>query len=139
MTLGGCPFHFVSKLQKDISLSILEDEYIYLYQDMCNILYLRRLIQEVSTQLNMGLLYPAIMHSTLFEDNNGALSFSKSPSKTQMTRHIDVKYHLSREHVGEGKGVMIQRLESKDERANIFTKELPEETFQYIRNLLAGW
>ena len=41
MNIGGCPLHCISKLQTDIYLSTLEDEYIALYQAMHNLLPLR--------------------------------------------------------------------------------------------------
>ena len=50
---------------------------------------------------------PYIMHSTVFEDNYGDLGLTTSPRITPRTRHIAMKYHLFREHVGEGKGIMI--------------------------------
>ena len=33
---------------------------------------------------------------------------------------------------------MIQSVESKDEKGDVFAKGLPSETFQYIRKLLVG-
>ena len=48
-----------------------------------------------------------------------------------------MRYHFSRKHVGEIKEIMIHRVESKEHKVDVFTKVLPEETFQYIRKLLA--
>ena len=66
------------------------------------------------------------MHSTVFEENNGALGLSKPPRTSLRTRHISVKYHFFREKFGENKGIMIHRVESKDQKADIFTKGLPK-------------
>ena len=106
---------------------------------MHNLLPLSQMLQEVGTQLKIYFAYPTIMYSTLFEYNNGALSLAISPRKNPRTYHIAVKYHFFREHVGEGKWIMVQRVEYKEQNAGAFTKGLPAETFQYIRNLLAGW
>ena len=100
MTLGGCPFHWVSKLQTEISLSTLESEYIDLSQDMRYLPTLRQFLQKVGTQLNMGFLSPTIIHSTLFEDNNCDLRLAVSPLKNSRTRHVAVKYHFFREKFG---------------------------------------
>ena len=62
------------------------------------------------------------MQSTVFEDNNGSLGLATSPRKTLRTFQIDVKYHFFREHVGEVEGVMIQRVESKEQKSDVFTK-----------------
>ena len=79
------------------------------------------------------------MHSTVFEDNNGALGLAKSPRTTPRMHHIAMKYYFFVENSGEGKGIMTHRAESKDHKAYVFTKVLPAETFQYTRKLLAGW
>ena len=53
---------------------------------------------------------PTIIQSMVIEENSGALRLAASPKTTQRTRQISVKYHFLREHSGEVKGVMIQRL-----------------------------
>ena len=56
---------------------------------------------------------PAIMVSAVFEDNNGALGLTTSPRTDPRTRYIAVEYNFFREYVGEGKEIMIQRVEYK--------------------------
>ena len=80
---------------------------------MRNILPLRQLVQEVGAQLKMDFAFPAIMHSTVFEDNNGALGLATSPRTTIRTLHIATKYNFFRKNVGEGKCIMIHRVDSK--------------------------
>ena len=94
-------------------MSTLEDEYIALSQFIRDVITLRWLLQEIENELNMDFSSPAIIHSTLFEDNNIALVWDKSRMETPSTRHIVLKYHFFRLHVGEGKGIIIQRVESK--------------------------
>ena len=113
ITLQGCLFNWVSKLQRDIALPTLESEYIAISQAMHYLVHLWIFIQEVGTELNMEFSSPVIMNSAVFEDSNGALGLATSTRKTTRTRHIAVKYHFFREHVNEGKGIMIQRVESK--------------------------
>jgi GAG-pre-integrase domain len=55
------------------------------------------------------------------------------------TEHITVKYHHFRESVGEDKGVMIIKIDTKEQKADIFMKGFPRETHEYIRKLLMGW
>ena len=115
MTLGVCPLHWVSKIQTEMSLSTLESEYTALSQAMRDLLPLRliRLIQDIGTQFKMDFASPAIMYSTAFEDNNGALGLATPTRTNPRTRHISTKYHFFREHVGKGKGIMLHRVESK--------------------------
>ena len=73
----------------------------------------------------MDFSYPAIMHSTIFEENNGALGLYASPSTTPRTRHIVLKYHFYREHVGEEKVIIFQHVISKYNKSDLFTIGLP--------------
>ena len=80
-------------------------------------------------QLKMDFSSPTIMNSIVFDDKSGVLGLDTSHRITPSTCHVSVKYHFSREHFVEGKGVIIQRLESKDHKANFFTNGLTVETF----------
>ena len=84
-----------------------------------------------------------LMQSTVFEDNNGALGLATSPKLTPCTKHIAVKYHFFRSYIsdkeGDNKGVKIQRIDTKEQIADIFTKGLSVESFAYLRRLLLGW
>jgi len=139
MTLGGCPLHFVSKLQTEIALSTLEAEYIALSQSMRDLLPMRDLLQEIGTKLNLDFANPAIMHSTVFEDNNGALGLATSPRITPRTKHIAVKYHFFRNKIGKEKGIIIEKIDTAEQKADIFTKGMPSEGYRRIRKLMAGW
>ena len=105
VTVVLCLFYWVPKLQTEISLSTLEAEYIDLSQSMCDLLPLRRLLQEVGTQLNIDFSSPSIMHSTVFEDNNVSLGLAESPKTIPGKRYIAINYHFFGEHVGEGNGL----------------------------------
>ena len=80
---------------------------------MCDLLPLIRFLQEVGTQLKMDFVLHAIINYTVFEDNNGALGLTTSPRTDPRTRYIAVEYNFFREYVGEGKEIMIQRVEYK--------------------------
>ena len=89
----------------------------------------------------MGLKYtqPTIMHSTVFEDNNGALQLAQSPKISPRTKHIAVKYHFFRDKIGEDKGILLKKVESENQIANLFTKGLTIQVFAPLRRLLMGW
>jgi hypothetical protein len=139
LTLGGCPLIWVSKLQTEIALSTTEAEYIALSQSMRDLIPMRRLLSEAGKALSLDLDKPARLHSTVFEDNNGALSLALSPKMSPRTKHIAVKYHHFRESVGEDKGILIQKIDTTLQKADILTKGLPADTHVTIRKLLMGW
>ena len=60
----------------------------------------------------------------MFEDNNGALQLAQSPKISPRTKHIAVKYHFFRSHIGEDKGILLTRIESNNQIADMFTKGL---------------
>ena len=51
------------------------------------------------------------------------------------TKHIAIKYHYVRELV-EDKQVKMEYVSSKEQIANIFTKALPKDAFEYLRSKL---
>jgi len=138
-TLGGCPLTWSSKLQGLVACSTLEAEYIALSQAMRELLPMQELLQEIGDKLGLDFASPAIMHSTVFEDNNGALGLATSPQLTPRTKHISVKYHFFKSKIGLDKGICIQKVESSEQKADCFTKGLPGETFKHIRKILQGW
>ena len=51
------------------------------------------------------------------------------------TKHIPIKFHFLREHVTE-KNIRLEYVDTKEQIADIFTKTLPRETFEYLRQKL---
>jgi len=137
LMLGKCPLIWVSKLQSLIALSTVEAEYIALSQAMREVLPMRELLSEIGEKQGLNFVKPCLTHSTIFEDNNGALSLAVSPSTTPRTKHIAVKYHFFRDQVG--KGVELKKVDSREQVADIFTKGLVEELFVHLRKKLCGW
>ena len=129
---------YVSKLQTEIALSTLEREYIALSQGMRYLLPMRRFLQEIGTEMNLDFAKPAMIHSTIFEDNNGALGLATAPKLTPRTKHIGVKYHWFKSHIGEDKGILITKVNTKLQKADIFTKGLPFDALNNIRKLVMG-
>jgi hypothetical protein len=138
-TIAGCPVTWASKLQTEIALSTLEAEYIALSSAMREFLPMRRLFKEIGEKMNLQLEEKGLLHSTIFEDNNGALGLATSPKMTPRTKHIAVKYHFFKDHIGEEKGIRIVKVDTEFQKADIFTKGLPLDDFERIRGLLMGW
>lgn len=132
MTLGGCPLVWSSKLQVEIALSTLEAEYVAISMAMRELLPLRRMLKEVGNYIGKDWGDKAMLHSTVYEDNNGALILAQSPKMTPMTKHIAVKYHWFRDQIGEEKGIVLEKIDSEYQKADIFTKGLTAVVFKRI-------
>jgi hypothetical protein len=57
---------------------------------------------------------------------------------TRTTKHIAIKYHGFRSHIKEGE-IEIERIDTKVQKADIFTKGLSKTEFASNRQLLVGW
>ena len=134
---GGCPVFWCSKLQTEIALSTAEAEYIALSQAMRDVIPLMQLTTELSTIINIHDPDP-IVKCKVFEDNESCISIANSGKFSPRTRHIAIKYHHFRQYVKKGI-IKIFPIDTKEQTADIFTKPLPAELFQYLRQKLCGW
>ena len=82
---------------------------------------------------------PHSMKSTVFEDNNGALSIATAKHVNLRTKHIATVYHWFWDQTGPGTGIELQKIDTKVQWADIFTKPLGKDTFPVIRKLVMGW
>ena len=122
--LGGCPISWTSKLQTEIALFTLEADYITLYPAMKELRPQRELLQEIVDKMNLAYTKALILHSSVFKDNNGALQLAQSPKVSPITRNIAVKYEFFRSNISEDKGILLTRIESNNQIADMFTKGL---------------
>ena len=98
----------------------------------------RRLLQLICDMILLEQVQNARMHSSVFEDNNGALQLARAPRITPRTKHYAIKYHFFRDNVAKG-DIKLYKVESSKQRADIFTKGLVQQIFETIRKLLMGW
>lgn len=71
----------------------------------------------------------------IYYDNTSAINISKNPMTHSKKKHISIKYHYLREQVQE-KQVKLEFVTFKEQLADIFTKPLPKDTFEYLRTRL---
>ena len=99
----------------------------------------RRLLFELASRMEYDL--QDISHvSKAWEDNTGTenLANSKGPLMTPRTKHIGIKYHWFRSMI-KPKEIEILRIDTKDQRADIFTKGLTRYSFEQVRKRVMGW
>ena len=57
---------------------------------------------------------------------------SKHTIMHSKTKHIPIKYHYLREQVSQ-KYFILEYIDTKEQTADIFTKPLPKEAFEHLR------
>ena len=128
----------MSKLQTYIALSTLHYEYVVLYHSVRALLTLKSLIKEIIDNLGIdSKKMKFVSSSTIYEDNNGSIFVATSTRMTPTSKQISAKYHWFRQHVG--KEFVIRKIESENQKSDIFTKVLQGQLFVKIRILLCGW
>jgi hypothetical protein len=139
MTLGGCPMQWNSKLQTEIALSTTESEYIALSQAMRELIPLRRLLLKITTAMKLPEIKNSVIKSTMFEDNDGAITTATAIKMSPHTKHIGVKYHFFKSHGNDNSGISLSKIDTNLQKADIFTKGLAPQKFTDIRKLLCRW
>jgi hypothetical protein len=79
-----------------------------------------------------------VIQSTVFEDNNGALTTATVVKMTPRTKHVAIKYHFFRSHLNEKNGISLWKIDTNLQKADIFTKGLAPQKFAEIHKLLYG-
>lgn len=142
--IADCPLMWQSKLQSTIALSTQHSEYAALSSACRDLLPIRSLVKRLVTDLE-GLTgsISFTAKSTCFEDNAACIALAKLKKITPQNRHIGSKYHWFRSYVMGSRNkdafLDIVKVESHEQMADIFTKNLTEEKFLAARKLLCRW
>nr|GEX72414.1 retrovirus-related Pol polyprotein from transposon TNT 1-94 [Tanacetum cinerariifolium] len=111
-----------SKKQDCTSMSSAEAEYVSLSACCAQVLWMR-------TQLtDYGFHFDKI---SMCCDSKAAIAISCNPVQHSRTKHIDVRYHFIKEKVEKGI-VELFFVGTEYQLADLFTKALPVERFQYL-------
>eukprot|EP00253_Pinus_taeda_P026560 PITA_26560 len=125
--MGSRLVSWLNKKQSSISLSTAEAEYVAATSCCTQLLWMMHTLQDFQITCTSPI--------SILCDNTSAINISKNPIMHSKTKHIPIKYHFLREQVLEQK-VKLEYVPSKEQVADIFTKPLPRETFEYLRQKL---
>ena len=136
---AGCPIIWSSKMQATIALSTTEAECTALSASLRDVIYLLNLVKEFQ---NQGISLPTSLQPKVtcraFEDNVGALELANNPKLRPRTKHLAVQLHHFRQCIS-NKMIIVEKVATKHQLADIFTKPLPRDAFQYLRSRILGW
>ena len=137
ISYAGCPIHWCSKMESEISLSTTEAEYIALSMAMRDVLPFLNLMMELKEFLPVSEAQPKFF-CTVWEDNRSCIRVDEAPKFTPRTKHIALKYHHFRQFVA-NKIILMNPIDTLEQVADIFTKPLADSKFVYLRKKLCGW
>ena len=84
------------------------------------------------TMRDFGLIFKSV---PLFCDNTSAISLAKNPCFHGKVKHIEVRHHFLRDNVEKGE-IVMRRVETEKQLADIFTKPLDASRFATLRGEL---
>ena len=151
ITYRGAPL-----IQTQVALITMEAEYIALSQSMRDLIPIREILKEVMTIVfakspsisydshtkafddTFGSTEHIIPQSTVFEDNDACLKLARMPKLTPRAKHIGIPYHWFRTQI-ERLEIHIERVDTKNQLADQFTKGLTVDAFHQARKSFTGW
>ena len=84
--VDNCPIAFASCKQGEAALSTVEAECLALSMAMHELIWLCRIVQEVASGLQVNYNQKSVVHSTVWEDNQGCIAVAKKhPDLTACT------------------------------------------------------
>ncbi|GKB24189.1 retrovirus-related pol polyprotein from transposon TNT 1-94, partial [Tanacetum coccineum] len=127
-TLGSAQFlgdklvSWSSKKQKSTAISTIEAEYIAMSGCCAQILWMRSQLTNYTFAFNKIPLYC---------DNRSAIALCCNNIQHSRSNHIDIRHHFIREQVKKGV-VELYFVTTDYQLADIFTKALPKERFEFL-------
>ncbi|XP_071925747.1 secreted RxLR effector protein 161-like [Coffea arabica] len=124
---GSGIFSWCSKKQDVIAQSTAEAEYVAAAAAVNQALWIRKLMTDLHMKQEDC--------TQIFVDNEAAISISNNPVFHGKTKHFKIKLYFLREVQKEGE-VQLIFCKTEDQSADIFTKALPKERFEFLRQKL---
>ncbi|PKU65059.1 uncharacterized protein LOC110111181 [Dendrobium catenatum] len=111
------------KKQATVAKSSTEAEYRALSAATSDVLWLRRLAEELLLRQTES----TIIHC----DNLSAIAIARNPVFHARTKHIEIDFQFIRQHLLTG-NIRIQHIESQEQIADILTKSFSSSRFDYL-------
>ncbi|GJV59374.1 retrovirus-related pol polyprotein from transposon TNT 1-94 [Tanacetum coccineum] len=121
--VGCCLTSWFSKKQTALTIYTTEAEYVSAEKVCQQALWMKQALINYDIRLD---------DVPIMCDNKGAIDLSKNLVKHSRTKHIEICHHFLCDNVEKGH-ISIEKVSSVDNIANILTKPLKCESFNYLR------
>ncbi|GKE43021.1 hypothetical protein Tco_1470305 [Tanacetum coccineum] len=121
--MGYCLTSWFSKKQTALAISTTEVEYVSAGKACQQALWMKQALVDYGISIDdIPIMY----------DNKRAIDLSKNPVQHSRTKHIEIRHHFLRDNV-QKENISIEKVSSEDNIADILTKPLKCEPFNYLR------
>ncbi|XP_021836873.2 uncharacterized mitochondrial protein AtMg00810-like [Spinacia oleracea] len=125
--LGDSPISWKSKRQAVVSRSSAEAEYRSMALTVCEVIWLKQLLKDLSlTHLGTTLIHC---------DNQAALAMAANPVHHERTKHVDIDCHFIRDKATEGV-IKPTYISTTEQLTDVFTKLLPTKQQRHLLSKL---
>ncbi|GKD48302.1 hypothetical protein Tco_1277278 [Tanacetum coccineum] len=121
--VGCCLTSWFSKKQTALAISTTEAEYVSTRKACQQALWMKQAPIDYDVRLD---------DVPIMCDNKGAIDLSKNPVQHSRIKHIEIRHHFLRDNIQKGH-ISIEKVPSIDNIADILTKPLKRESFNYLR------
>ncbi|GJV80332.1 hypothetical protein Tco_1516202 [Tanacetum coccineum] len=121
--MGCCLTSWFSKKQTALAISTTEAEYVSAGKACQQALWMKQALVDYGIRLD---------DIPIMCDNKGAIDLSKNPVQHSHTKHIEIRHHFLCDNVQKG-NISIEKVSSEDNIADILTKPLKHDPFNYLR------
>ncbi|GJS99525.1 hypothetical protein Tco_0820695 [Tanacetum coccineum] len=115
--------HPLDQKQTVLAISTTEAEYVSAGKACQQALWMKQALIDYGIRLD---------DVPIMCDNKGAIDLSKNPVQHSRTKHIEICHHFLRDNIQKG-NISIEKVASEDNIADIFTKPLKRDVFNYLR------
>ncbi|GJS05504.1 copia protein [Tanacetum coccineum] len=120
--VGCCLTSWFSKKQTALTILTTEAEYVSAGKACQQALWMKLALIDYDIRIN---------DVPIMCDNKGAIDLSKNPVQHSQTKHIKIHHHFLQDNVQKGH-ISIEKVSSIDNIADILTKPLKRESFNYL-------
>lgn len=126
-TISGGAVSWASQRQSMVSLSTTEAEYIAASTATKELVWLRRLLNDVDSQCDQP--------SVLYIDNQSAIKLIRNPEFHKRSKHIDIRYHFVREKLASNE-LIVKYVNTNEQCADFLTKALSGEKLNVLIRMI---
>ncbi|CAL8165494.1 unnamed protein product [Prunus armeniaca] len=125
--LGSGVFSWASVKQSNVALSTAEAEYVSAAEATAQAMSLRFVLLDFGEE--------QISSTSILCDNTSAIAIAKNLVHHHKTRHIDRRFHFIRDAL-QNEEIDLLYWKTEEQTADIFTKALARDWFEYLRKKL---